>query len=137
MKTRSRPWTGIDYVMAAVIMGLMGLFYCAIRGTAGYGGASGGILAGFGWALIWYAFSQSGEGAARRPYGHPWILLAIACGIAYGGFTGYGVYISWLNGRFFLNHPEMERAVPAWTGYAMLFACGFHWGGNTGCFMAW
>lgn len=137
MNRTPRPWTGMDYLLATAVMGLMGLFYWAIRGTTGYGGETGGMLAGFGWALIWYGFSQCGEGAERRPYGHPWILLAIACGIAFGGFTGYGVYISWLNGRFFLNHPEMERAVPAWTGYAMLFACGFHWGGNTGCFMSW
>ncbi|HNT89186.1 MAG TPA: hypothetical protein PKL84_15095, partial [Candidatus Hydrogenedentes bacterium] len=101
------------------------------------GGETGGMFAGFAWALLWYAFSQYGAGAERRPYHRPWILVAIALGIAFGGFTGYGVYISWLNGRFHLNYPEGLRDVPAWTGYAMLFFCGIHWGGNTGCFMAW
>jgi len=27
--------------------------------------------------------------------------------------------------------------VAAWTGFGMLFLCGLHWGGNTGCFMSW
>ncbi|HPC18528.1 MAG TPA: hypothetical protein P5318_19240 [Candidatus Hydrogenedentes bacterium] len=131
-----RTWTQTDYGLVAGIMCLMGGYYWAIRGTSGYGGETGGALAGFGWALLWYAFSQMG-GAERRPYATPWMLVAITCGIMFGGFTGYGVYISWLNGKYCMNHPDLERAVPAWTGYAMLFLCGLHWGGNTGCFMAW
>jgi hypothetical protein len=31
----------------------------------------------------------------------------------------------------------MHRDVAPWTGYAMLFLCGLHWGGNAGAFMAW
>lgn len=137
MSNAGRGWTGADYVLTAAVMGLMGAFYWAIRGTSGYGGEIGGTLAGFGWALLWYAFSRVGEGAERRPYGTPWILLAITLGIAIGGMTGYGVYISWLNGRFHLSYPDGLRSVPAWTGYAMLLVCGLHWGGNTGCLMAW
>lgn len=133
----TRQWMSGDAALATAIMALMGAFYWAIRGTSGYGGEMGGMLAGFGWALLWYAFSQMGGIGERRPYGHPWVIAAIMLGIAFGGFTGYGVYISWLNGRFHLNHPDGLRAVPAWTGYAMLFACGWHWGGNTGCFLAW
>lgn len=136
LKSRN-VWTTGDYLLVTIVMGLMGAFYWAIRGTTGYGGETGGMLAGFGWALFWYAFSQNGTGAERRPYNQPWLLLAISLGIAFGGYTGYGVYISWLNGRFHLNYPEGVRDVPAWTGYAMLFLCGLHWGGNTGCFMAW
>ncbi|MBP8131817.1 MAG: hypothetical protein KA184_19745 [Candidatus Hydrogenedentes bacterium] len=137
MRSSTRSWAGPDYAIAMLVMGLMGAFYWAIRGTTGYGGETGGMLAGFGWALLWYLFSQYGDGAARRPYNRPWVLLAITLGIAFGGLTGYGVYISWLNGRFHLNYPEGLRDVPAWTGYAMLFLCGLHWGGNTGCFLAW
>ena len=131
-------WRGGDYVLSGVVMGLMGAFYWAIRGTGGFGGSDGGTFAGFGWALLWYAFSvYAGPDGARRPYGTPWMLWAITLGIAFGGMTGYGVYISWLNGRFHLDYPDLVRDVPAWTGYAMLFVCGFHWGGNAGCFMAW
>ena len=129
---------GADYVLMAAVLGLMGAFYWAIRGTGGFGGATGGTFAGFGWALLWYAFSHHiDDNGDRRPYGGAWMLWAITLGIAFGGLTGYGVYISWLNGKFPLNHPDLVRDVPAWTGYAMLFVCGLHWGGNTGCFMAW
>jgi hypothetical protein len=116
----------------------MGAFYWAIRGTGGFGGSEGGTFAGFGWALLWLAFSRHGApDGDRRPYSNPWMLWAITLGIAYGGMTGYGVYIAWLNGKFYLNYPESVRDVSAWTGYAMLFICGLHWGGNAGCFMAW
>lgn len=130
-------WRTVDYLLAAMIFALMGLFYWAIRGTGGYGGAQGGMLAGFGWAVLWYAFAHFDGHGARRPYAGPGVLFAITLGIAFGGMTGYGVYISWLQGKFFLNYPEMERAVAPWTGYAMLFLCGLHWGGVTGAFMAW
>ncbi len=137
MNQPQRLWTNADYVLVMAITGLMGAFYWAIRGTSGYGGETGAALAGFGWALLWYAFSRMGRDAERRPYASPWLIPAITFGIAFGGLTGYGVYISWLNGKYCLNHPELERAVPAWTGYAMLFLCGLHWGGNAGCCMAW
>lgn len=118
-------------------MALMGAFYWAIRGTGGYGGSTGGLLAGFGWGLLWYGFSFALPSGDKRPYSTPWIILAIALGIAYGGATGYGVYISWIKGKFQYAHGMETRAVAPWTGYAMLFLCGLHWGGNTGCFMAW
>ncbi|MFO7973535.1 MAG: hypothetical protein R6V12_02755 [Candidatus Hydrogenedentota bacterium] len=138
MNTSRRSLDGLDYLLIAVVMGLMGAFYWAIRGTGGFGGAAGGTFAGFGWALLWLAFSRHGPpDGERRPYSNPWMLWAITLGIAFGGLTGYGVYISWLNGEFYLNHPEGMRTVGAWTGYTMLFVCGLHWGGNTGCFMAW
>ena len=137
MKTITRAWTRRDYGFLIIIMGLMGAYYWAIRGTGGYGGETGGMLAGLGWALLWYGFSGIGAEAERRPYGHPWALFAITCGIAMGGFTGYGVYTAWVRGDFYLNYPEMHRDVPAWTGYAMLFLCGLHWGGNAGAFLAW
>lgn len=138
MDESRRSLGGWDYILIAAVMGLMGAFYWAIRGTGGFGGATGGTFAGFGWALLWLAFSRhGGADGERRPYSNPWMLWAITLGMAFGGLTGYGVYISWLNGRFFLNHPEGMRDVGAWTGYTMLFVCGLHWGGNTGCFMAW
>jgi hypothetical protein len=123
--------------MAAAVMTLMGGFYWAIRGTGGYGGETGGMLAGFGWALLWYGFSRTGNGAGRRPYGGPWMMVAVTLGIALGGMTGYGVYISWVKGTYCFNYPDLCRPVSVWTGYGMLFLCGLHWGGNVGCFMAW
>ncbi len=126
-----------DYWAIAGIMGLMGAFFWAIRGTSGYGGSQGGLLAGLGWGVLWYLFSSLDGTARLRPYGHARMIAAITFGIAFGGMTGYGVYIAWLQGKFYLNYPEGVRDIAPWTGYAMLFLCGLHWGGVTGAFMAW
>jgi hypothetical protein len=128
---------GPSYAAAAAVMALMGAFFWAIRGTTGFGGETGGTLAGFGWALLWCTFSQMLGHAGRRPYNGPWIIVAITAGIAFGGFTGYGVYTAWVRGAFYLDYPNGAREVSAWSGYAMLLVCGFHWGGNAGCLMAW
>lgn len=126
-----------DYLFAALIMGLMGAFFWAIRGTGGFGGEQGGILAGVGWAILWHGFSRIDGVGRQRPYGHAAVIAAITFGIAIGGFTGYGVYNSWVRGLFYLDHPNGLRPVGAWTGYAMLFVCGLHWGGIPGAFLAW
>jgi len=126
-----------DYLLTASIMGLMGAFFWAIRGTGGFGGSSGGALAGLGWALLWLAFSHSRGDGAFRPHGSGRTFAAITLGIALGGLTGYGVYISWLNGVYQMNGNEVLREIAPWTGYVMLFFCGIHWGGVTGSFMAW
>lgn len=126
-----------DYLRITLILGLMGAFFWAIRGTRGFGGESGGTLAGLGWASLWLAFSHLRRDGARRPYGSEWMLPAIVLGVATGGLTGYGVYISWLNGVYQMNGNDVARGIAPWTGYVMLFICGIHWGGVTGSFMAW
>ncbi len=118
-------------------MALMGAFFWAIRGTTGYGGLQGGLLAGLGWAVLWYGFSLMGGAARFRPYGSARMIAAITFGVALGGMTGYGVYIAWVQGQFYLDYPDGAREIGMWTGFAMLFVCGLHWGGNAGAFMAW
>jgi hypothetical protein len=119
----------------AWIMGLLGAFFWAIRGTGGFGGSSGGLFAGVGWGILWFIFSKH-HGLKGR-LSSPWVVVAITLGIAYGGMTGYGVYIAWLRERFYLDFPNGQREIEAWVGYTMLFVCGLHWGGVTGAFMAW
>lgn len=131
------PMGGVDYMLIALIMSLMGAFFWAIRGTGGFGGEVGGMLAGLGWAVLWHLFSRFDGMAGQRPYGSGWMMAAMTFGIAVGGMTGYGVYIAWLQGKFYLDYPNGVRAVAPWTGYAMLFLCGLHWGGMAGAFMAW
>ncbi len=121
----------------AAILGLMGAFFWAIRGSGGYGGAQGGVLAGLGWGVLWLYFSHMDGQGDRRPYASERMLAAILFGVAVGGLTGYGVYTAWVRGVFYLNYPESSRPIAPWTGYAMLFACGLHWGGIAGAFMAW
>ncbi len=134
---RRESYDATDYVLIALVMGLMGAFFWAIRGTRGFGGETGGTLAGLGWAALWLLFSHLGGDGARRPYGSGRMMAAIVFGIAVGGLTGYGVYISWLNGIYQMNVNEVTRPIAPWTGYLMLFVCGIHWGGVTGSFMAW
>jgi len=126
-----------DYVIIALIFALMGAFFWAIRGTTGFGGASGGALAGLGWAMLWHGFSRYGGGARQRAYGTGHMISAIALGIAFGGLTGYGVYIGWVQGNFYLDYPDGVRPIAPWTGFLALFLCGLHWGGVSGAFMAW
>lgn len=135
-----RAWYGpLEYVMAALILGLMGIFFWAIRGTGGYGGSAGGMLAGLGWAMLWYGFSRHGGQARNRPYGTGHIIAAIMLGITVGGMTGYGVYVSWVRGDFLMGVTGAitKRPVNPLTGFAMMFFCGLHWGGVTGAFMVW
>jgi len=127
----------LDAVLVAIVFALMGAYFWAIRGTGGLGGTSGGILAGLGWAMLWLAFSHYNGGMRERPYGNGYMVAAITLGMGIGGATGYGVYIGWLDGHFYLNYPDGVRTVAPWTGYAMLFVCGLHWGGLTGALMAW
>ena len=131
---RMRP---VDYFIITIVMGLSGAFFWAIRGTGGYGGEQGAALAGLGWAALWHLSSRLGGADRQRPYGGGAAMAAIVFGIAVGGLTGYGVYNSWVRGEFYINYPEGGRAVGAWTGYAMLFVCGLHWGGMAGVFLAW
>ena len=130
-------WRTADYLMFGVIMACMGSTYWGVRGSGGFGGGSGALLAGAGWATWWYLASYVGEGAGRRPYGSAWVLPAIALGIGIGGESGYGVYISWLNGKFNYNYPDAARQISPSIGYFMLFLCGLHWGGIAGAFLAW
>jgi len=122
--------------LVAMILGMMGLFFWAIRGTGGFGGSAGGLFAGLGWGLLWFTLARSVY-SPRHPLATPRMIAAITLGIAYGGMTGYGVYVSWVKGEFYLDHPEGLRAISPWAGYGMLFLCGLHWGGVTGVLMSW
>ncbi|MHA1368744.1 MAG: hypothetical protein ACTSRA_03360 [Promethearchaeota archaeon] len=127
-------------LLPVLILAPAGLFYWAIRGSGGYGGSSGGTFAGLGWALAWFFISHEGGEVKKRPYSSGWTVLAIILGIAIGGLHGYGQFLSWIRGVFFVNQaenpPEIVPLNPVW-GWAWLFQCGLAWGGNTGVFLAW
>lgn len=79
MKTipQKSPFTPAEHLLIALAMGLMGMYFWAIRGTGGYGGAQGAVVAGLGWALLWQLFSSVGAARAGTPPRSPWILAAI------------------------------------------------------------
>ena len=136
LQTRSE-WKPLDYVLLTVVMTLMGGLYWGVRGAGGFGGETGGMLAGAGWGMWWYLASNAGARADARPYGSPWALFAIILGVCVGGFTGYGVYISWLSGVFHYIPGDQGHPIAPAIGFFMLFLCGLHWGGIAGTFLAW
>jgi hypothetical protein len=130
-----KPEAGNPLFAPVALMALMGAFYWAIRGSSGYGGMAGGAYAGLGWALIWYWLAN--RDGCNRPYASGWTVLAIALGIALGGNNGYGIFISWINHRFYLFYQGASIPAAAWPGYAGLFLCGLQWGGVAGVMLAW
>jgi len=127
----SRAWA------VPLIFGLMGLFFWAIRGTGGYGGLGGALLAGLGWGVLWYLCSELDGTAHLRPYGRLRVIAALVFGIGLGGMTGYGGFVGWVQGHFYIEFPNDFRPISPWTGYLALFVCGLHWGGIAGAFLAW
>jgi len=85
-----------ELVIPVILFGTIGAFYWAVRGTSGYGGTSGAVFAGIGWALCWFFLSYEQHEKKERPYSSGWIVLAIKLGIGIGGMHGYGQFISWI-----------------------------------------
>lgn len=126
-----------DLIVPILLMSTIGAFYWAIRGSSGYGGASGGVFAGIGWALAWFFLSYERAEKKTRPYSSGWIVFAIVMGIGIGGMHGYGQFMSWIQGKFYLDYPTNWVPINPAVGYLWLFQCGLTWGGITGVLMGW
>ncbi|MGV9173267.1 MAG: hypothetical protein ACOC35_11990 [Promethearchaeia archaeon] len=125
-----------ELLVPILIFGCHGVFYWAIRGTGGYGGSSGAVFAGLGWALAWYFLSYESSEKKKRPYSSGWVVAAITLGIGLGGLHGYGQFMTWIKGEFCLDSTNCISLNPL-VGYAWLFQCGLAWGGMGGIFLAW
>ena len=128
----SRP---SHYLFIALIMGLMGAFFWAVRGHAG----ANLMQPALGWGLLWLYFSNRDRNGEKRPLSTPWIMLAITFGLLFGS-GGWGAYISWVHpGTFYLDisRPETGRDIAPWIGYATLFFTGLLRGGVLGACMSW
>ena len=126
-----------ELVLPVLLFATIGAFYWAIRGTGGYGGSSGATYAGIGWALAWFFLSYESDEKKTRPYSSGWVVLAITLGIGIGGMHGYGQFMSWIRGVFYVNGPEETMAINPAIGFLWLFQCGLAWGGTAGIFLAW
>ncbi len=127
-----------ELILPIILFSTLGAFYWAIRGSSGYGGSSGGIFAGIGWAIAWFALSSEKNEKKSRPYNSGWIVLAITLGITVGGMHGYGQFMSWIQGIFRIDSANnIIVPINPITGYLWLFQCGLVWGGITGIMMAW
>ncbi|MFO8017098.1 MAG: hypothetical protein R6U96_00540 [Promethearchaeia archaeon] len=120
-----------------MIFSTYGAFYWVIRGTEGYGGSSGAVFSGIGWALAWYFLSYESSEKKKRPYSSGWVIAAITLGIGVGGLHGYGQFMTWIKGEFCLSYPENCIPLNPLVGYGWLFQCGLVWGGMGCLFLAW
>ncbi len=129
-----------DLVLPVAMTAGFGAFFWGIRGTGGYGGAMGGLFAGTGWAVLWYFLSNNDKDKSAagsvRPLATRWAILALAAGIAVGGFHGYGQFISWIKGSWMIKPGTPVDVDPAW-GFLGLLQCGLSWGGTAGAMLGW
>jgi hypothetical protein len=119
-----------DYVLPLLLFGVVGAFGWAIRGTGGWGGTGGAVIAGFWWGWLMYYL------AYIRGYDARWALVGIGVGIGIGGMTGYGQFLSWIRGRFAINYSEFLEINPL-IGYLWLMLIGIEWGGNGAIILSW
>ncbi len=117
-------------IWTVLFFAAMGAITWAIRGSDGWDGIEGTQIPGMTWALIWYFLSRDRGVDARK------IILWLGLGIAIGGELGYGQYVSWINGKFYVQGAS-TLPVSAWTGYAWFFICGAAWAGPGGIILAW
>ncbi|MCA9414393.1 MAG: hypothetical protein KC944_24485 [Candidatus Omnitrophica bacterium] len=115
--------------MPIVLLGSVGAITWAIRGTDGWGGIDGTILPGMSWGILWWWLCfRRGIDARGTP-------LWLGLGIALGGELGYGQYVAWIRGMFYLEDEIIS--ISPWTGYLWFFICGIGWGAPGGVLLGW
>ena len=114
---------------AALVFASMGAITWAIRGTNGWGGIDGTIVAGMTWGVLWWYVCWRKGIDARG------VSLCLGLGIALGGELGYGQYVSWIRGMF--NVGDEILPVAPWNGYAWFAICGVAWGAPGGIALGW
>jgi hypothetical protein len=120
----------IKYMMLTILLfGSMGAITWAIRGTSGWGGVDGTVVAGMMWALLWYYVCSKIGIDARN------IVFWLGFGIALGGELGYGQYTGWILGKFYVG----DKIIPIapWIGYIWFMICGIGWAAPGGIILGW
>ncbi|MHA1147550.1 MAG: hypothetical protein ACTSR8_04845 [Promethearchaeota archaeon] len=120
-----------ELLIPCLIFGSLGAITWAIRGTSGWGGFDGALVPGFTYALLIYYFLYKRGIDARS------IVFWLGLGIAVGGMWGYGQYVSWIQGTFYVNGVENTRSISPTIGYLWFWLCGATWGGVGGIFLGW
>lgn len=126
---RGSSGTTRELGLTMLLFGAIGGIAWAIRGTTGWGGIDGTIVPGLTWAILWYYCCQRKGIDARG------IVLWLGMGLALGGELGYGQYVSWIQGRFFVGD-EVIPVSPI-TGYLWFVICGIGWGAPGGIVLGW
>jgi hypothetical protein len=119
----------VNLGLPMLLFGSIGAIAWAIRGTAGWGGIDGTVLPGLMWGILWYYLSY------RRGIDARGVVLWLGLGLALGGELGYGQYVSWIKGDFYVGDEIMPLA-PRW-GYAWLIMCGIGKAALGGIILGW
>lgn len=112
-----------------LLFGSIGAIAWAIRGTNGWSGIDGTLVPGLTWGLLWY-YLCSRKGVDARG-----VALWLGLGIALGGELGYGQYVSWIRGEFYVRDETLPVSPAA--GYAWFTICGIGWGAPGGIVLGW
>lgn len=118
-----------ELLLPMILFGSMGAIAWAIRGTAGWGGVDGTVLPGMMWGVLWYYL------AYRKGIDARGIVLWLGLGIALGGELGYGQYVSWIRGIFYVGDETI--AIDPWLGYFWFTLCGIGWAAPGGILLGW
>jgi len=114
-----------------LLFGSIGAITWAIRGTDGWGGIDGTIVPGMTWGLLWYYLCRRKGIDARG------VSLWLGLGIALGGELGYGQYVSWIQGNFYMGVGDEIIHVAPWIGYVWFAIAGIGWGAPGGILLGW
>ena len=112
-----------------LLFGSMGAITWAIRGTAGWGGVDGTVMPGLMWGMLWYFICM------RRGIDARGIVFWLGFGLALGGELGYGQYVAWMQGRFYVGD-EILSIAPS-IGYLWFVLCGIGWAAPGGIILGW
>jgi hypothetical protein len=118
-----------EFVLLALLFGSVGGIAWAIRGTSGWGGIDGTIVPGMAWGLLWYWVCRLRGIEARG------VALWLGLGIAIGGELGYGQYVSWIRGMFYVGEEVVN--ISPWIGYLWFVLVGIGWGAPGGVALGW
>ncbi len=110
---------------------ITGGFGWAIRGTGGWGGTAGAMLAGL-WLSMLFIYLGMRRGIDFRRQA-----VLIGFGIGFGGMNGYGQMISWIRGQFSISGWNNYISIDPAIGYFNLFLVGVIWGGYAGIGLLW
>jgi hypothetical protein len=125
--THSKKIPELFYTL--LLFGSAGAIAWAIRGTSGWGGVDGTLVPGLMWGLLWWII-WSCQGLDARH-----VAVWLGLGIALGGELGYGQYVSWILGTFYLGNETMH--ISPVTGYIWFFICGMGWAAPGGIVLGW
>ncbi len=118
-----------ELFLPILLFGSIGAIAWAIRGTAGWGGVDGTVIPGLMWGLLWYYL------AYRKGIDARGIIFWLGLGIALGGELGYGQYVSWIRGIFYVGKETI--AIEPWLGYFWFIMCGIGWAAPGGILLGW